>query len=158
MFAPEKSGKGRGDHPHEAWMKQIARNMTDAFDGPLLGARYLLHDRDSKYAASFDHIIASAGIEPTKLPARSPNLNAYAERWVLSVKSEALDHLILVGEKQVRRVLGEYLAHYHEERAHQGIGGQIIRPGTPLGADPEGHVACRTRLGGPLRYYHRPAA
>ena len=149
---------GITEHPHEAWMQQVARNLTDAFDGPLLGARYLLHDRDAKYTASFDHIIASAGVKPTRLPARSPNLNAYAERWILSAKSEALDHLILLNERQVRRVLNAYLAHYHGERAHQGLDGQIIEPSQPAGSTPSGEVLRRTRLGGLLSFYYSAVA
>jgi len=149
---------GITSHPHEPWMQQVARNVTDAFDGPLLGARYLLHDRDSKYTASFDRIISSAGTQPIKLPARSPNLNAYAERWILSVKSEALDQLILLNQRQVRRVLREYLAHYHAERAHQGLDGQLIQPDMAAAAADTSEVVRRKRLGGLLSYYHSPAA
>ncbi len=68
---------GFTDHPHEGWVQQVARNVTDAFDGPLLGAKYLIHDRDTKYTRSFDHTLASAGIKPIKLPPRSPNLKGY---------------------------------------------------------------------------------
>jgi len=146
---------GITDHAHEGWMKQVARNVTDGFDGPLLGAKHLIHDRDSKYTASFDRIMSSAGIETGKLPARSPDLNAYAERWVLSVKSEALNRLILLNERQVRRVLNEYLAHYHSERAHQGLGGEIIDQGEMLA---NGEIVRRKRLGGLLSHYHRRAA
>ena len=70
---------GITDHPHEVWMQQVARNVTNAFGRKLRGARYLIHDRDRKLVGSFDHILASAGIKPIKLPARSPDLNAYAE-------------------------------------------------------------------------------
>ena len=146
---------GITDHPHEAWMRQVARNMTDAFDGPLVKAKYLIHDRDRKFTRSFDHILASTGIKPIKLPARSPNLNPYAERWILSLKSEVLDHLILPGERQLRRGLFQYLAHYHAERAHQGLDGGIIDP-EDVPAD--GEVVRRKRLGGLLSYYHRRAA
>jgi len=149
---------GVTEHPHEAWMQQVAQNVTDAFDGPLVGAKYLLHDRDSKYTTSFDRMISSAGIRPIKLPARSPNLNAYAERWVLSVKSEALDPLILLNGRQVRRVFDEYLAHYHAERAHQGLDGQLIAPDPAGNSEDTGEVIRRKRLGGLLSYYHRPAA
>jgi putative transposase len=149
---------GITDHPNEAWMQQVARNLTDAFEGPLIGAKYLLHDRDSKYTASFDHIISSVGIKPTKLPARSPNLNAYAERWVLSVKSEALDRLILLNGRQVRRVLNEYLDHYHAERAHQGLNGQIIESPQPAISMSRGEVVRRKRLGGRLSFYYRSVA
>jgi len=149
---------GITDHPREAWMDQVARNVTDGFDGPLLGAKHLIHDRDSKYTASFDQIILSAGIKPLKLPARSPNLNSHAERWVLSAKTEALDRLVLLNGRQVRRVLHEYLAHYHAERAHQGLDGDLIDPGTASVGDSTGEVVRSKRLGGLLSYYHRPAA
>ncbi len=136
----------------------VARDLTDAFDGPLIGVKYLIHDRDTKYTTSFDHIIASAGIEPVKLHARSPDLNAYAERWVLSARSAALDQLVLLNGRQVRRVLREYLAHYHAERAHQGLDGQLISPDPAGNSENTGEVIRRKRLGGLLSYYHRPAA
>lgn len=146
---------GITEHPHEAWMQQIARNMTDTFDGQLLGAKYMVHDRDREFTQSFDRILASAGIKPIKLPPRSPDLNPHAERWILSLKSEVLDHLILPGERKLRRALTQYLAHYHAERAHQGLNGEIIDPeGMPEG----GEIMCRKRLGGLLSYYHRRAA
>ena len=75
-------------HPGELWMKQVARNVTMEGCGALRDCRYLLHDRDTKYTQSFRTIIASGRVEPLALPARSPNLNAYAERWVRSVKEE----------------------------------------------------------------------
>lgn len=75
---------GTTEHPHEDWMQQVARNVTDSFDGPLLEAKYLIHDRDGKYTASLDRIMSSVGIKPIKLPARSPDLNAYAERFLLA--------------------------------------------------------------------------
>jgi transposase InsO family protein len=138
-------------------MKQMARNATMEEWGTLRDYRYLLHDRDTKYTQSFRAIIASGQVEPLVLPARSPNLNAYAERWVRSVKEECLSKVILFGERSLRRVLGEYVEHYHAERNHQGRGnvllfprGTIIRPDEP--------VQCRQRLGGLLRYYHRQAA
>jgi len=135
-----------------------ARNVTDGFAGPLLGAKYLIHDRDTKYTASFDQIISSVGIEPLKLPARSPNLNAYAERWVLSAKTEALDRLILLNGRQVRRVLDQYLTHYHAERAHQGLDGELIDPEPAPPGEGTGEVVRSKRLGGLLSHYHRPAA
>jgi len=99
--------------------------------------------------------VASAGIKPVKLPPRSPDLNPYAERWVLSLKSEALHHLILPGERQLRRAVDEYLAHYHAERAHQGLDGEIIDPDD---VPAHGEIVRRERLGGLLSYYHRRAA
>jgi len=146
-------------HPNEAWMKQIARNVTMDEWGILEGCRYLIHDRDTKFTDSFRAIVKSGYVEPLKLPARSPNLNAYAERWVKSVKEEALSKLILFGEASLRRVLSEYLAHFHAERNHQGKGNVILFPSnrsSVSGSDRS--VRCRERLGGLLKYYHREAA
>jgi Homeodomain-like domain/Integrase core domain len=144
-------------HPDELWMKQIARNVTMEGCGILRDCRYLLHDRDTKYTPSFRAVIASGQVEPLALPARSPNLNAHAERWVRSVKEECLSKVILFGERSLRRALGEYVEHYHAERNHQGKGNVLLFPrGTNiLRAEP---VQCRQRLGGLLRYYHREAA
>src|SRR3984885_14391537 len=100
-------------------MKQIARNVTMEGCSVLRDCRYLLHDRDTKYTQSFRTIIASGRVEPLALPARSPNLNACAERWVRSVK-ECLSKIILFGERSLRRALCEYVEHYHAERNHQG--------------------------------------
>ena len=94
-------------HPDEWWMQQIARNVTMEGCGALRDCRYLLHDRDTKYTQSFRAIIASGRVEPLALPARSPNLNAYAERWVRSVKEECLSKVILLGERSLRRALNE---------------------------------------------------
>jgi transposase InsO family protein len=103
-------------------MQQVARNLTDANTGALQGQRYLLHDRDTKFCDRFRSILRDGGVEPLRLPARSPNLNAFAERWVRSVKQECLSKLILVGEGSLRRALNEYVAHFHSERNHQGKG------------------------------------
>ncbi len=115
-------------HPDEPWMKQMARNVTMEGCGILRDCRYLLHDRDTKYTQSFRAIIASGRVEPLALPARSPNLNAYAERWVRSVKEECLSKVILFGERSLRRALNEYVEHYHAERNHQGKGNVLLFP------------------------------
>ena len=94
-------------HPDEAWMKQMARNATMDDCGALRGCRYLLHDRDTKFTQSFRAILASGEVEPLGLPAQSPNLNAYAERWIRSVKEECLSRVILFGERSLRRALSE---------------------------------------------------
>jgi putative transposase len=104
---------GATPNPDEKWMKQVARNVTTADWGFLEGCRYLIHDRDSKFCESFQKIIKSFDIEPIKLPARSPNLNSYSERWVLSIKSECLSKLIFFGEQSLWRVLKEFVNHYH---------------------------------------------
>ena len=142
-------------HPDELWMKQIARNVSMECCGALRDCRYLLHDRDTKFTRSFRAILISGGVEPLALPARSPNLNAYAERWVRSVKEECLSNVILFGERSLRRALREYVEHFHAERNHQGKGNVLL---FPRNTDREGPVRCRERLGGLLRYYHREAA
>jgi len=144
-------------HPDEPWMKQIARNVTMEGCGILRDCRYLLHDRDTKYTRSFRAIIASGRVEPLALPARSPNLNAYAERWVRSVKEECLSKVILFGERSLRRALGEYVEHYHAERNHQGKGNVLLFPRDTIIRHDQ-PVQCRERLGGLLRYYHQEAA
>jgi putative transposase len=144
-------------HPDEKWMQQIARNVTMDGCGALRDCCYLLHDRDSKYTQSFRAIIASGQVEPLVLPARSPNLNAYAERWVRSVKEECLSKVVLFGERSLRRALSEYVEHYHAERNHQGKGNVLLFPRGTHGCR-DGPVQCRERLGGLLRYYHQEAA
>ena len=127
--------------------------------GFLEGCRYLIHDRDTKFTDSFRAIVKSSHVEPLKLPARSPNLNACAERWVRSVKEEALSKLILLGEASLRHVLREYLVHFHQERNHQGKGNVLLFPCNSQPApSPKRSVRCRERLGGLLKYYHREAA
>ena len=138
-------------------MQQIARNLTDVDTGFLNGSRYLIHDRDPLFTAAFKAHLGSAGVETVKLPARSPNLNAFAERFVRSIKSECLAQIIPLGERHLRNAVAEYIEHYHAERNHQGLGNQLIlkpRDGTPA----KGNVACRERLGGLLQYYYRRAA
>jgi hypothetical protein len=144
-------------HPDERWMQQMARNVTMEGCGALLDCRYLLHDRDTKYTRSFRAIIASGQVEPLMLPARSPNLNAYAERWVRSVKEECLSKVVLFGERSLRRALIEYVEHFHAERNHQGKGNALLFP-RDTHICREGPVRSRERLGGLLRYYHREAA
>jgi transposase InsO family protein len=148
---------GATPNPDTAWMMQIGRNLTDPFDGPFVGKRFLIMDRDRKYCDAFRSLLNGVGMETVRLPARSPNLNAYAERFVLSVKAECLDRLILFGERSLGRALSCYLAHYHEERNHQGLDNRLIDPADEVG-HADGDVQCRERLGGMLRYYYRQAA
>ena len=146
-------------HPNERWMKQIARNVTMDDWGFLNNCRYLIHDRDTKYCQSFRDIIESGDVKTLPLPARSPNLNAFSERWVKSVKNDCLSKLILFGEASLRRALREYLVHYHVERNHQGKGNVLLFPTTTQAKNRvEGSVRCKERLGELLKYYHREAA
>jgi transposase InsO family protein len=145
-------------HPTEAWIVQVARNMTMEEWGFLSPGQYLIHDRDAKFCAAFQRIIDDAGIERVVLPPRSPNLNAYAERWVRSVKDEALSRMMLFGENALWHVLNEYVDHYHQERNHQGKGNVLLFPRSSPAGEPEGTIQCRERLGGLLKYYEREAA
>ena len=146
-------------HPNESWMNQIARNVTMDGWGFLSGKKYLIHDRDSKFCESFCRIIKSGGVEPLKLPPQSPNLNAYCERWVLSIKSECISGLIFFSEESLRRALKEYSTHYHEERNHQGKNNCLLFPTSYANRDnKEGEIKCRSRLDGVLKYYYRAAA
>jgi len=148
---------GITDTPHEAWMKQMARNLTDAFDGFLRDTRYLILDRDPLYSAAFRGMLKDSGVEPVRLPARSPDLNAHAGRFVLSAKKECLNRIVPLSEAHLRRSLAAFGVHYHRERHHQGLGGKLIVADENAGRQ-EGHVECRERLGGLLRYYYRDAA
>jgi transposase InsO family protein len=143
--------------PDEKWMKQVARNLTDAVDGSLLGTRYLLMDRDAKFSAAFRSLLEGAGVKDVRLPARSPNLNSHLERFMRSLKEECLGRMIFFGESSLRKATTGFLAHYHGERNHQGLGNQLIAAGEEVGRS-TGQVRCRERLGGMLRYYHREAA
>jgi len=145
-------------HPNETWMTQVARDATMEEWGLLSPGQYLIHDRDTKFCAAFQHIIDDAGVERIVLPPRSPNLNAYAERWIRSVKDEALSRLILFGERSLRHVLHEYMEHYHHERNHQGKENVLLFPSAAQGHKGEGLVQCRERLGGLLKYYDGDAA
>jgi putative transposase len=145
--------------PGREWMEQQARNATMEEWGFLRGCRYLLHDRDTKFCGTFRELMESGSIKTIRLPARSPNLNSFAERWVRSVKEECLSRLILFGESSLRRALQQYIVHYHEERNHQGKENLILFPLQREGArDRKTAVRCRERLGGLLKYYEREAA
>jgi len=144
-------------NPDERWMKQIARNLTDPLDGFLLGKRYVLMDRDGKFCPAFRGILKDAGVKPLLLPPRSPDLNAYVERFFRSLKDECLSRMIFFGEKSLRRAVEAFLAHYHGERNHQGLDNQVIEPGEAAN-QVAGTIECRERLGGLLKYYYRDAA
>jgi transposase InsO family protein len=136
----------------------MARNAVDEESGYLRHHRYVLHDRDAKFCADFRKTLATGGVKCLRLPPCSPNLNAFAERWVRSVKSECLSHFILFGEGSLRRALKNFCEHYHGERNHQGKANQLLFPDSPASKCTQGGVRCQKRLGGLLKYYHREAA
>ena len=155
---------GINHNPGGAWMKQVARNLTDPFDGFLRDARYLIHDADPLFTRDFKQILEppgspkGEGVACVQIPPRSPNCNPFAERFVRSVKDECLRHFVFFGERHLRYVVGEYVAYYNHERFHQGIGGKLIRPASANDNTATGAIKCRSRLGGLLNYYDRAAA
>ena len=144
-------------NPAEPWMMQIARNLTDAEDGFLNGKRYLIMDRDSKFSDGFRNILEGEGVKSVRLPPRSPNLNPHLERFMRSIKEEALERMVFFGETILRKATRDYLLHYHGQRNHQGLGNRLIEPGEEVG-HADGEIVCHRRLGGLLRYYYRKAA
>jgi putative transposase len=147
---------GMTPNPNEAWMSQVARNLTDPENGFLKDGMMLLHDRDTKYTAHFRRLLNETGIRTHKLPFRSPNLNAYAERFVRTVKDQCLSRLLVTSEESLRKALKEFAAHYHHERPHQGIGNVIPlpRPKDLIG-NHQGRIVKKSRLGSLLNFYHR---
>jgi transposase InsO family protein len=148
---------GISTRPNEEWMLQMGRNLIDEEGGALAAKRYLIIDRDMKYTRRFRRLVEEGGIEVIRLPPMSPNLNAYAERFVRSIKNECLRRMIFIGQASLRRAIGEYMAHYHEERNHQGLENRLIRP-APTHSANTGCIQRRRRLGGMLHYYYRAAA
>jgi len=142
--------------PNGFWMAQIAGNLTDAVEGFFSGKRYLIHDRDPLYTREFIDLIAGCGIEAIKLPPKSPNLNAYAERFVRSIKEACLDQMVLFGEAALRNAVRQFVTHYHEERNHQGLNNQLLTYTRTV--ESTGRLRKRERLGGLLNYYYRVAA
>ncbi len=137
--------------PDGPWMMQIARNLIDVEDGFLLGKRYMLIDRDTKFTGVFCEILKGEGVEAVKLPPRSPNLNSHIERFMKSIKDESLSRLIFIGENMLRNTVRQFLEHYHTERNHQSLDNKIIDPDDGVGQT-TGEIICRERLGGMLRY------
>jgi len=139
------------------WMSQIGRNLTDASDSILNGKGYLIHDRDPLFTTEFLELVGSVGVQTVKLPPRSPNLNAYAERFVRTIKESCLERMILFGEGALRTAISQFVIHYLRERNHQGLANRIISPEAGHGGE-TGAVERRQRLGGMLNYYYRQAA
>jgi hypothetical protein len=146
--------------PDGAWMMQIARTLLDPTVGFLRKTTHLIHDRDSLYTKAWTVLLESSGGKSVPIPARSPNCNPYAKRFVKTVWTECLNNFVVCGERHLRHLLNEFVAHYHTECYHQGIGGQLIRPRPSPSNDTSRLVTirCRSRLGGVLNFYHGEAA
>jgi putative transposase len=146
---------GSTPHPTELFMGQMVRLVTAADDGVLVGHRALICDRDRKWSRAVRQRLGDAGIRVVLTPARAPNANAYAERFVRSIKEECLDRMIPMGDRHFRCAVAEFVTHYHRERNHQGLDNELIA-GTPA-RDTGSPVSRRSRLGGLLNYYERAA-
>ena len=120
--------------PDGVWMEQVARNLLDAVDGFLVGKRYLILDRDPLYTREFREAMERGGVEVLCLPPSGPNLNAFAEGFVLSIRSECLDRIASLSEAHLRRSVCEYVRHHHLERNHQGLDNELIE-GAPIPAN-----------------------
>ena len=142
---------GTTPYPDDAFMRQVARTLTMA---DVDQRRVLICDRDAKWSAAVRERLQEAGIRVVQTPYQAPNANAYAERFVRSMKEECLDRIIPLGERHFRRAVREYVAHYHRERNHQGLANALIQGAPVTGA---GRVHRQSRLGGLLNFYRRAA-
>ena len=155
---------GMTPHPNGEWMAQVARNMSGVFAEEPEESRptHIIRDRDTKFTAQFCSILESDGIEFRPIPPLSPNLNPFAESWVLRVKRECLDHFVVFGEKHLQTIMSQWLEYYHLRRPHQGLGNVPI--GTELPPEESvddfrlEDVVCHESLGGLLKHYERKAA
>ena len=139
--------RGIASRANGLWMAQVARNVTDEADGFLRGKRYLIHDRDPLYTDEFLRILRDAGVESLRLLPQSPNLNAHAERFVRAIKESCLERMILFGAASLRKAISAFVAHYHLERNHQGLGNRlIIAPQAEVHA--QGPIRRRSRFRG----------
>jgi len=142
-------------NPTGGWVTQQARNLN--FSGLLERMRFLVHDRDSKFSTAFDEVFRSEGLKVIHTPIRAPQANAYAERFVRTVRAECLDWLLIIGRRHLETVLRTYTAHYNRERPHRGL---ALRTPDPTHANPPASgeaIERRDRLGGLIHEYHRAA-
>lgn len=145
----------------EKWMVQMARNLLDCEEGFLRHATHLVQDRDPLFTEAWRGLLGSEGVESVRIPASNPNCIPYAERFVRTVRDECLRHFVIFGERHLRHLLCEFVAHYSAERYHQGLGGKLVRPVATMVGNVNGSggaIECRSRLGGLLNFYQREAA
>jgi putative transposase len=143
-------------NPTAAWVTQQARNLS--FTGLFDRMRFLIHDRDSKFSAAFDEVFRSEGIQVIHTPVRAPQANAYAERFVRTIRAECLDWLLIVGRRHLERVLRIYIAHYDRERPHRALALHPPEPATGVSRPKTGKIERRDLLGGLIHEYHEAAA
>ena len=140
-------------NPNVPWVTQQARNLIWELEEEAQEKAYLIRDNDKKDPDAFDTVFASEGIEIVTIPYRAPRANAFAERWVRSVRGECLDRILIVNERHLHRVLKEYIEYYNQARPHQGIGQQIPISGPERST--VGPIHRRNVLGGIIHDYFR---
>ncbi len=143
-------------NPTSAWVTEQARQISWKIQDGEVPIRFVTHDRDTKFTTTFDRVFTSEDITIIRTPVRAPNVNAFAERWVRSVRRECLDRIIVLGEEHLRRVLTAYVDYYNHARPHQGIDQQCPMPVESSVRD--GPIERPDLLGGMLRDYYRRAA
>ena len=150
---------GVTDHPTGAFVTQVARNFVGDLADRTRSIKFLIRDRDTKFTASFEEVFRTEGIRVIKTPVRSPRANAYAERWVRTVRTECLDRTLILGRGHLQRVLREYVGHYNQQRPHRGIDLGVPAPASTIKIPPPSvNVVRHDVLGGLIHEYHPVAA
>jgi transposase InsO family protein len=145
--------------PDSSWVTQQARNATMDLNDRRLSTRFLLRDHDGKFTRSFDEVFQTEGAQVIRTPIRAPRANAYAERWVQTVRAECLDWTLVLGRRHLLRLLGVYVRHYNQQRPHRGLALRVPLPGEQHSTDGSAHlVRRRDVLGGLIHEYHAVAA
>ena len=144
-------------NPIGPWVTQVARNFASDLEDSGRYFRFLIRDRDTKFIATFDAVLASIGIETIRTPVASPRANAFAERFVRTVRADCLDHILVVSQRHLEAVLAEYVCHYNEARPHRGLDLNPPLPRPVTWPNGDGEVICRDVLGGIVHEYDRAA-
>ncbi|GAA1569925.1 hypothetical protein GCM10009827_109650 [Dactylosporangium maewongense] len=144
-------------HPTGAWVTQQARNLLMSLDQRADGLRFLLRDRDAKFTAAFDAVFTAAGIDVLRTPPQAPQANAYAERWVGTVRRECTDRILIAGERHLTSVLTEYTTHYNGHRPHRSLGQRPPNPAAQVVDLNAARVRRRPILGGLINEYSQAA-
>ena len=148
-----------GEATNLRWCTQIARNLSEARESRSTPLRFLVHDRDKRFGAMFDEVFKAEGVEIIRTPWRAPRANAYAERFVRTVRTECLDRIFIVNERHLESVLNTYISHYNQERPHRGLDLRIPEGGPPVRqTEAPSSIVRRDRTGGLIHKYHRKAA
>jgi putative transposase len=142
-------------NPNERWVTQVARNFAAALEETGRSLRFLIRDRDTKFTAGLDQIFASIGVETIRTPVRSPCANAFAERWVRTVRQDCLDHLLVLSRHHLETILADYVDHYNRARSHRGL--QLTPPRPPAASPATGAIRRRDVLGGLIHEYELAA-